>query len=146
MSVSFFTTPFHPLDNSSAHAIEFERKLYPTAEHAYQVAKCTSPEGKEAICLARSPIQARKLANDDYKPAQDPQWASKKIEVMEKILRSKLEQHPEVQEALRRTETEQIFQDYPTDFFWGRGKDGTGQNQLGKLWVKIRAELNPSQP
>jgi predicted NAD-dependent protein-ADP-ribosyltransferase YbiA (DUF1768 family) len=29
----------------------------------------------------------------------------------------------------------------PTDFYWGVGRDGTGQNRLGHLLMRIRAEL-----
>ena len=29
----------------------------------------------------------------------------------------------------------------PTDYYWGVGRDGTGQNRLGKIMERIRAEL-----
>jgi predicted NAD-dependent protein-ADP-ribosyltransferase YbiA (DUF1768 family) len=41
---------------------------------------------------------------------------------------------------LRESGHEDIVEDSPTDYFWGEGADGTGQNMLGKLWMKIRAE------
>jgi predicted NAD-dependent protein-ADP-ribosyltransferase YbiA (DUF1768 family) len=30
---------------------------------------------------------------------------------------------------------------YDTDYDWGTGTDGTGQNNMGKLWMKLRDEL-----
>ena len=58
----------------------------------------------------------------------------------EKLLRLKLAQHQEVRDVLAATGAEKIEEDSPTDYFWGVGADGTGQNQLGRLWIKIREE------
>lgn len=140
MSIRFYTPEFYVFNNFSAHAVEFQGTLYPTSEHAYQAAKCTDPEGREAIRNARSPLQAKLLANETYRAAKDPEWGSKKVTVLEEILRAKLEQHVEAQEALRKSGHEQIVEDSPTDYFWGEGADGSGLNMLGKLWMKIRDE------
>jgi N-glycosidase YbiA len=140
MPINFYTPEFYVFNNFSAHAIEFRGKLYPTCEHAYQAAKCTDPQGQEEIRNARSPIQAKRLANETYKAARDPDWGNKKVAVVEEILRAKLAQHPEAQEALRESGDEEIIENSPTDYFWGIGADGSGQNMLGRLWMKIRAE------
>jgi ribA/ribD-fused uncharacterized protein len=140
MPIKFYTPEFYVFNNFSAHAIEFRGKLYPTCEHAYQAAKCTDPQGQEAIRNARSPLQAKKLANEMYKAARDPDWGNKKVAVVEEILRAKLAQHSEAQEALRKSGHEDIVEDSPTDYFWGEGADGSGQNVLGKLWMKLRDE------
>ena len=140
MPIKFYTPEFYVFNNFSAHAVEFGGKLYPTSEHAYQAAKCTDPQGQEAIRSARSPNQAKALANETYKTAKDPEWESKKVAVLEEILRAKLAQHPEAQEALRKSGREDIVEDSPTDYFWGEGADGSGKNMLGKLWMKIRDE------
>lgn len=141
MSIKFYTPEFYVFNNFSPHAIEFRGKLYPTSEHAYQAAKCTDPGGREEIRNARSPLLAKKLANDTYKAAKDPDWRNRKVAVLEEILRAKLAQHPEAQEALRRSGREDIVEDSPTDYFWGEGADGSGQNMLGKLWMKLRDEM-----
>ncbi len=141
MSIGFYTPPYYALNNFSSHAVEFDGKLYPTAEHAYQATKCQDKAGKEAIRLARSPMEAKLLANEIFRHARDPKWEDKKVGIMEKILRSKLEQHPEVLDALKRSGDEAIVEDSPIDSFWGEGADGKGQNQLGMLWMKIRSEL-----
>lgn len=144
MPIRFYTPKFYVLNNFSAHAIEFKGRLYPTAEHAYQASKCTDPDGQEIIRGARSPIQAKFLANETYRDAKDPDWESKKVAVVEEILRAKLAQHPEAREALRESGHEDIVEDSPTDYFWGEGADGSGQNVLGKLWMKLRAEGKPA--
>jgi ribA/ribD-fused uncharacterized protein len=140
MAVRFYTPRFYVFNNFSAHAIEFRGKLYPTCEHAYQAAKCTDPQGQEAIRNARSPLEAKRLANETYKAARDPDWGNKKVAIVEEILRAKLAQHPEAQDALKESGSEEIVEDSPTDYFWGEGADGSGQNVLGKLWMKLRDE------
>lgn len=140
MAINFYTPEFYVFNNFSAHAIEFKGKLYPTCEHAYQAAKCTDPQGREAIRHARSPLEAKRLANETYRAAKDPEWRSKKVTVVEAILRAKLAQHPEAQEALSKSGHEEIVEDSPTDYFWGEGADGSGRNMLGKIWMKLRDE------
>jgi ribA/ribD-fused uncharacterized protein len=136
--ITFYTPEFYVLNNFSAHAIEFRGQLYPTCEHAYQATKCTDPVGREAIRRARSPLEAKALANEIYRAARDPDWAGKKVAVVEEILRAKLSQHAEARDALRDSGNEPIVEDSPTDYFWGEGADGSGQNVLGKLWMKLR--------
>ena len=34
-----------------------------------------------------------------------------------------------------------IVEDSPKDSFWGWGPNRDGENQLGKLWMKLREEL-----
>jgi ribA/ribD-fused uncharacterized protein len=140
MAITFNTSKVFVFNNFSAHAIEFGGELYPTSEHAYQAAKCTDPLGREAIRNARSPSQAKLLAGETYWAAKDPDWGSRKVAVLEDILRAKVVQRPEAQEALRESDHEDIVEDSPTDYFWGAGADGSGQNMLGKLWMKIRDE------
>ena len=142
MAINFYTPKYFVFNNFSAHAIQFEGVQYPTSEHAYQATKCTDPEGKVAIKNARSPKEAKRLANEVYKTAKDPNWEEKKVAIMESILRAKLSQHNEAVEALDQTGTEEIVEDSPEDYFWGEGADGSGRNMLGALWMKIRAELH----
>jgi ribA/ribD-fused uncharacterized protein len=140
MAINFYTPKFYVFNNFSAHAIDFRGEFYPTAEHAYQAAKCTDPDGREAIRRARSPLQAKILANETYRAAKDPNWERKKVAVVEEILRAKLAQHVEARDALRESGHEDIVEDSPTDYFWGEGVDGSGQNVFGKLWMKLRDE------
>jgi ribA/ribD-fused uncharacterized protein len=140
MAVNFYTPKYYVFNNFSAHAVEFENKLYPTCEHAYQAKKCTSHKGKDEIRKARSPAHAKILANEVYRDERDPDWEDKKVAIMEKILRAKLAQHSEVAWALKQSGQEDIVEDSPTDYFWGEGANGSGRNMLGKLWMKLRKE------
>ncbi len=141
MPIYFYGQWYDVLNNFSANAVEINGVLYPTSEHAFQAAKCTDPDGKREIIAAKSPLLAKEVSNQKYESAKDSDWSAKKLSVMESILRAKLDQHQEVRDALVKSGDEEIAEDSPVDEFWGRGKDGGGENQLGKLWMKIRSEL-----
>mgnify|MGYP002520092451 CR=1 FL=1 len=61
---------------------------------------------------------------------------------MEDLLRLKLEQNPYVKKKLLQTGDYLIVEDSPKDDFWGWGPNRDGNNQLGKLWMKLREELD----
>ena len=62
------------------------------------------------------------------------------LELMEKILRCKIEQNPYVLKKLLETGDYLIVEDSPKDNYWGWGMDRTGENHLGQLWMKLREE------
>ena len=59
---------------------------------------------------------------------------------MEKILRCKIEQNPYVLKKLLETKDYAIVEDSPKDSYWGWGINRDGENQLGKIWMKLREE------
>jgi predicted NAD-dependent protein-ADP-ribosyltransferase YbiA (DUF1768 family) len=61
--------------------------------------------------------------------------------LMEKIFRAKLTQHDDIREILLESGDRELLKVYPTDYYWGTGADGTGENKMGKLWMKLRGEL-----
>lgn len=58
---------------------------------------------------------------------------------MEVIFRAKLVQHPDIATVLQMSGTRELLKVYDVDYFWGTGADGTGENQVGKLWMKLLA-------
>jgi ribA/ribD-fused uncharacterized protein len=76
-----------------------------------------------------------------FKESYRPDWQEKKVEVMEEIVRTKLSQHPYIQEKLKETGDREIVENSPSDSFWGWGEDQKGVNHLGKIWMKLRDEL-----
>jgi len=141
MSISFYFSGFDVLDNFSAHILTIRGVRYPTVEHAYQATKCSNPQGAEEIRNAISPIEAKRLANVVWAAYKYEDWDSIKLDVMEDLLRLKLDQHADVREALILSADELIEEDSPTDYFWGKGSTGEGENNIGKLWMKIRESL-----
>ncbi len=71
---------------------------------------------------------------------------------METGLLAKIHQNPKVKEALQKTGQKLIAEASPIDLFWGMGcglrstdlskkNSWKGQNQMGKLWMKLRDDL-----
>ena len=123
----------------SAHMLEYKGLLYPTVEHAYHCQRYSDSSIIEEIKNARSAHGAWEVSQK-YKAQQDPDWDTKKAAVMEELCRAKLAQHLIVKEALIASGDAVIIKDYP-DPFWGVGLNGEGRNEMGKLWMKLRAEL-----
>ena len=141
--VGFYPREFYCLDNFSSFGIIFEGNRYPTVEHAYQSLRFAgvAPEIEQSIRNALSAHEAQKLAYAN-RDKQRPDFDSIKIALMEKLLSAKLEQNPYVRKKLLQIPRScEICEDSPYDSFWGIGKDRTGRNELGHLWMKLRKEL-----
>lgn len=143
--IGFYNREFDPFSNFSSFAVEWKGRLWPTSEHAYQAAHFldTYPDIVEEIYKATSAHNAKKIAhrNEDKFPAD---WDSKKVSIMEDICLHKLQQHAYVEQKLLETEDKEIVEDSPKDYFWGRGLNKDGRNELGKIWMKLRGKLKVS--
>ena len=73
-------------------------------------------------------------------------WDAIKDEVMYRAVRRKFELHGDLRTLLLATGEEDIVEAAPTDYYWGVGREGTGQNKLGKILERIRAELRAKTP
>jgi N-glycosidase YbiA len=130
----------------TAHAIELHGVLYPTVEHAYQCQRYTDNRIIEEIWSARSPVAAWEISSK-YKHLQIPEFKKEeyKLEVMKGLMRLKAEQYEEIRKALIDSGDLNIVKHIttypPGDGFWDDGKDGKGQNHMGRMWMEIREEL-----
>lgn len=145
--VGFYEREFYPLSNFSSFQVEWRGRLWPTSEHAYQAAHFfeTSPDLVEKIFNARSAHEAYTIAKGNPERKLKA-WHGVKIQIMEEICRAKMTQHEYVRRKLLATEDVPLVEDSPKDSFWGWGADRQGQNELGKVWMKLRDELRSSQP
>jgi ribA/ribD-fused uncharacterized protein len=128
-----FLSPF------SGHMLEYKGILYTTTEHAYHCQRYIEPEIIEEIRNTRSAFLAWQVSQK-YKSQQVAVWDSMKVGVMEELFRAKLAQHADVKEALVKSE-DAIIVKHQTDPFWGDALDGSGRNEMGKIWMKLRNEL-----
>jgi ribA/ribD-fused uncharacterized protein len=138
----FYTPQLYFLDNCSAFQIRHRDQRWPTVEHAYQAAKFK--EQSIAWCAikgAPSPHEAQRLAHHEYANFSDPEWDTRKLEVMRTLLWRKVKQHEYVKRKLLATAHMRLVEDSPTDNFWGRGPTWEGENWLGRLWMEIREQL-----
>lgn len=145
IAIPYYETSNFVFSNFSAHSIEFGGVLYPTAEHAFHAQKFDDNQLRSQIRSCSSPLAAWELARE-FKPNRRKDWDSVKVSVLTEIVRAKVAQHLDVKEALLATGTEEIVEVNPNDEFWGKGADGTGQNQTGKILMRVRAELRGGKP
>lgn len=139
--INFIETRFHFLSPFSAHRIEIWGEVFPTVEHAYQASRILPGPERETIKNAGSPLEAWR---EGQKYKDNPEYAVPhfdKAAVMEELFRAKLAQHSDMRDILKESEDRELLKVWDTDYYWGTGKDGSGQNVMGKLWMKLRSEL-----
>lgn len=140
--IGFYPREFFCFDNFSAFKIKYEGVVFSTVEHAYQAYKFkeTSQEVFNEIVESYSSDEAKRIA-DRNKDKVCSNWNEIKVGLMESFLRAKLNQNPYVKEKLIQSKNYILCEDSDKDSFWGIGPKRDGQNELGKLWMKLRAEL-----
>ena len=97
----------------------------------------------EIICINDGSTDNSLNIIEEYanKDKRRKDWDEIKVGIMEELLRCKIEQNPYVKKKLLETKDYTIVEDSPKDSFWGWGEDRNGNNQLGKLWMKLRDEI-----
>src|SRR6266508_458532 len=142
MAIRFFSqSETHcEFSNFAPFGVDLDGKRWPTTEHYYQAQKFADPELQTKIRKAEKPIIAKNLA-DKHRDQMRADWDAVKDEVMYRAVRRKFELHPELRDLLLATGTEEIVETVPNDYYWGVGREGTGQNKLGKIIERSRAEL-----
>jgi len=145
------------LGNFSDIPVTYNGVHYLNAEAAYQAQKFQHDAALRTQFETLSANDARNLATSEWKNLTENQqraFTRQKVAIMEKILQAKLNDHPELTLRLRATGTATVTEHAPdfthTDVFWSDGGGiisatgvARGENQLGKLWVKIRNSLPP---
>ncbi len=140
--INFIETRFQDLSPFSAHEIVVDHIVCKTVEHGYQGLRIQPGPERDEILASRSPMDAWR-AGQKYK--NQPELLVEgynKFKLMERLCCEKLKQHPDVRAVLMATGNRQLLKVYDSDYYWGTGVDGTGENQLGKIWMKLRDELD----
>ena len=140
--IGFYPREFYPLDNFSSFKVEVDGYLYASLEEAFQSSLFLPdyPDIAEQIKKSHSAHEAQKIMFANIDKVKYSNLEQTKI--MERLLRLKIEQNPYVKKKLLETKDYQIVEDSPKDSFWGWGPNRDGENQLGKLWMKLREKLN----
>lgn len=116
--------------------------FYQTVEHDYQSAKFAGTTLEKTVREAPSPGEAKRLGRSK---GLRNDWDSVKNDIMKECLLAKFKAHHDILDKLISTGDAELIEDSPTDYYWGRGKNGTGKNMLGKLLMEIRNELRIEQ-
>ncbi len=140
IKIPYYETSGFCFSNFSAHAIEYQGLVYPTAEHAFHAQKFDDATLREQIINCGSPLMAWELGRR-LKPQRRADWDDVKVGILTDIIREKVRQYPEVRNALKETGNRHILEVNDNDDFWGTGADGNGQNHTGKILMRVRDEL-----
>lgn len=132
--------PYGEFSNFALYPIKLKGKVWPTSEHYFQAQKFAGTSHEDKIRKAASPMKAAELGRT-RKVRIRANWDHMKDNVMLEAVRAKFAQHPDLQELLLETGDALIIEHTENDAYWGDGGDGKGKNRLGKILVKVRAEL-----
>ena len=88
------------------------------------------------IADARRPLNWKLHEEHDWSD-----WDEVSVGIMEDICRHKLAQHAYVRAKLLQTGNRPLVEDSPYDAKWGWGPNRDGRNELGQVWMRLRAEL-----
>ncbi len=125
----------------SAHQVKIWGETFATVEHAYHWAKFKPCMERDEIKNAKSPLACLEISREKRTKKELLVENFDKNAIMEELFRAKLTQHPEVAEVLKLTGKRGLLKEIPTDYYWGTGHDGSGKNNMGKLWMKLRDEM-----
>lgn len=145
---------YRNFSNDSEHPIEIDGEKFPTVEHYFQAMKAKEFDDQEVykkITSSKTP-KAAKAAGKKVKNFATEVWDAKREAVMEKGVKAKFVQHPELRKELLETKDKIIGKADARNTFWGIGtgmssdkaKHPTkwrGQNKLGKLLMEVRESL-----
>lgn len=135
------------LSNFWGCRIAYEGVVYPSTEHAYQAAKTLDEDERADILFYLD--EKGKVHQTTAAQAKEagkhvtlrPDWEDVKISIMTKLVRQKFEQDDELRAKLLATGDAYLEEtNHWGDKFWGVCK-GVGRNELGKLLMRIRDDL-----
>jgi len=139
----FFLSNFYPCQ------VEYEGLVYPSVENAFQAAK-TAPHRRTPFTRV-SPKEAKKMGRKVPLLGGISRWESKKVKVMEELVRRKFTQNPDLREKLLKTGDALLIEGNRWgDEFWGVNLkkpdpnspwEYRGKNVLGQILMKVRDEL-----
>lgn len=145
MTIYFYKVnePYGCFSNFSPHSICMQGENWQTVEHYYQAQKFIGTKDEEVspiIQAAPTPEEAAALGRDRTRQVR-ADWEQVKTEVMRQAVLKKFLTHPDIQAILIATDDLLIVENSPKDYYWGCGKDKTGNNHLGKILMSVRQQL-----
>jgi ribA/ribD-fused uncharacterized protein len=135
--INSFEGEYAFLSNFYEHPISNGVITFPTNEHYFQAMKTLEDDERLAIARAATPGQAKRIGRS---VKLRPDWESIKLDVMETAVRIKFTD-PELAAKLIATGDEELIEgNWWNDTFWGVC-NGVGENHLGKILMKVRADI-----
>ena len=138
--INRFEGNYRFLSNFYGAPVEFEGLTYPSVEHAFVAAKTLDQNKRVHISHIGT---AREVKAYGRKLSLRPDWEQVKLSIMEDLVRQKFTHWPGLQQMLLDTGDQELIEgNWWHDKFWGIDlKTREGENHLGKILMKVRAEL-----
>lgn len=136
--------PYGCLSNLFRREMEFEGRVFPTAEHAYQYGKARRPEVREWMMAAPTPALLAMVAHGLYYWDIVKGWSRDRYARMRCVVEAKFRQHADLAAILRETGHARIVEtatvDNAVNRRWGEVR-GVGTNWLGQILMEVREAL-----
>ena len=143
MTIYFYVEreePYGCFSNFSRHGFIWDELYWPTTEHYFQAQKFVGTPYLDQIRQLKTPKDAANLGRDRALPLR-PDWEVVKDKIMRQAVQQKFQTHADIRTILLATEDEMLVENSPFDYYWGSGKDGSGQNKLGLILLEVRSSL-----
>jgi len=143
----YFYKEFGPLGylaNYSNHGFYKDNVFYKTVEHFYQSKKFLDIELQKKVINAETPKEASNIGRDRNNKLRD-NWSNIKQDIMLKGVLEKFRQNKDILIKLLNTGTEEIIENTVDEYYWGCGKDKSGENNFGKILFKAREILKKEE-
>lgn len=140
--INFYSTQgeYGCFSNFSRHPVWLKGKSWPTSEHYFQAQKFAGTTHEEDIRKAKTPGLAAQMGRDRKRPLRQD-WEAVKDGIMHEVVLAKFSQHADLKEVLLATGDAKLVEHTFNDSYWGDGGDGSGQNMLGQILMRVREEL-----
>lgn len=129
------------LSNLFECPVKYRGKQFRSSEEAYQFTKVKAPALAEWLISAPDQKYVALAGHAIFKKDCIEHWDSLKLKVMEGVVNCKFRQNEDLKKELLSTGKCLIVEAAFTDSFWGCGPDMKGENNLGKILMKIRSEI-----
>ncbi len=128
------------LANYSNHSFIKDGVLYKTVEHYYQSKKFDAPDIIKKILDADTPKEASNIGRDRTN-IRIPKFKDIKVQVMYEGILEKFRQNRSIAYKLIETRNRDIAEATVNEYYWGIGKDKSGENVIGDILVKVREKI-----
>lgn len=133
-----FFGPFRCFSNFHECMVEVDDLLFGSSEAAYMAQK-TDNMAEKLKLTTLSPGKAKEYGQ---KVTLKTNWEEIKIADMEKVVQAKFDQNQSIAETLLRTQGLYLEEtNWWGDNFWGVDHLDLGQNNLGKILMRVRSNL-----
>ena len=133
--------PDELLSSVSEHDFFLDGAQWPTAEHYYQAMKFIDRDYQTRIRQCASVKQAQKLGRTWLKRKRSD-FIKLRTRLMTRAMYTKCKTYPKIAKKLLDTGASDLVENSFTDYYWGCGRDGRGDNQFGKVLTRVRSKLN----